>query len=122
MTLAARSYPRPIHHLRVESKRMWEEVSALTSVATLVVIAATAVAALVQLRHLRSANALAAIFGFMDKWMTREFQEKLSYIFGELDERLRDERYRRELMRVPPDTITHPEVSVLSFWDQVSSV
>lgn len=45
----------------------WEEISALSAVGTLVVITATAIAALVQLRHMQNANALNAIFGFMDK-------------------------------------------------------
>jgi hypothetical protein len=73
-----------------------EYVTALASVGTLVVIAATALAAFVQLRHLRTSNVLMVLNDFREAYERPEISaanEALSEVLA----RLQDPQSRREL-------------------------
>jgi len=87
--------------------------------ATFVVIAATAIAALIQLRHLRSGNQIVTLLSVADRRSTPEFRAAINYVFqGELDRKLQDPEYRKGLMRVPVDQVAHPEMWLLNSWEQ----
>jgi hypothetical protein len=101
----------------------WEEISALSTFGTLIVIAASAIAAVVQLRHMRSGNQISATLGLFDKWAGPEARRLQAYVFsGEVDKKLEDPAYRAGLMRVPVDRVAYPEVSYLDFWEAVSTL
>jgi hypothetical protein len=53
----------------------WETISAIASAATFVVIAVSAAAALVQLRHLRTSNQMSAMFEYERLLLTEEFMQ-----------------------------------------------
>jgi len=73
----------------------------LASVGTFVVIGATAIAAMVQLRHMRAGNQIAAIMKLDSLLTTAEFRQARRFLQDELPQRLRDPEYRAELQRVP---------------------
>ena len=101
----------------------WEEISALSTFGTLVVIAASAIAAVVQLRHMRSGNQINVSLGLMERWATPEYRGLLNYVSsGELDQKLKDPQYRKSLMRVPADRLAHPEIALLDFWENIGSL
>jgi hypothetical protein len=100
----------------------WEAISALATVGTFVVITATAIAALVQLRHLHAANQINAVLGLMAGWATPEYRQLLNYVSQQLDEKLKDPAYRASLMRIPADRIAHPELAVLDGWEQLGGL
>ena len=101
----------------------WEEISALSTFGTLIVIAASAVAAVFQLRHMRSSNQINSSMGLAERWSTPEYRELIRYAFsGELEERLKDPRYRESLTRGAGDRIAHPEISLLDFWEFFGSL
>ncbi|MDQ2680235.1 MAG: hypothetical protein M3Y21_04315 [Candidatus Eremiobacteraeota bacterium] len=54
-----------------------EQISAAASVATVVVIAATAIAALIQLRHMSAGNQLDAILSLEADFRSAQVQEAL---------------------------------------------
>ena len=96
-----------------------EWLSTFFSGATFVVIAATAIAALIQLRHMRAGNQITTLLNITERRATPEFRAIINYVFqGELDRRLQDPEYRRGLMRVPIDQNAHPEVQLLNSWEQ----
>jgi len=96
----------------------WEEVAALSAFGTLIVIAASAVAAIIQIRHMRSSNQMTSSLGLVERWATPEYRELINYITsGELEERLKDPNYRKSLARVPGDRLAHPEIVLLDFWE-----
>ncbi|MBV8459566.1 MAG: hypothetical protein JO009_01620, partial [Candidatus Eremiobacteraeota bacterium] len=98
----------------------WEEVSAVSTFITMIIIAASAVAAVMQLRHMRAGNAIAGFLGFMDRWASPEARERQAYVFGgELERRLADPAYRAGLMQVQGDRRTHPELEYLDFWESL---
>jgi hypothetical protein len=68
-----------------------------TSTGTFVVIAATAAAALIQLRHMRGNNQIAAAIAINQVIESSEFQTARRFVRESLVERLRDIDYRREL-------------------------
>jgi hypothetical protein len=61
-----------------------ELISALASVGTFVVIAASALAAIIQLRHLRSSNQISAINGIQELFESNEFRCARRFIQDEL--------------------------------------
>lgn len=98
----------------------WEALSAISTFLTLVVIGATALAAVGQLRHMRAANAINGFLGIMSRWATPQARTVQNYVFsGELARRLQDRVYREELMRGQADRLTHPEMEYLDFWESL---
>src|SRR5215472_14260811 len=65
-----------------------ELVNALAAVGTFVVIAVTALAALIQLRHLRSSNQLAGLLQTVNVFGDPEFQRKLAWLHDEFPTRV----------------------------------
>lgn len=101
----------------------WEEISALSTFGTLLVIAASAIAAVVQLRHMRSGNQINATLGLFDKWAGPEARKLQAYVFsGEVEKKLEDPAYRAGLMRMPIDRVAYPEVSYIDFWESLGSM
>lgn len=74
-----------------------ELLGALSSLGTFIVIAATAVAALIQLRHLRSNNQIATMARLETLDASPEVQASKMFIFSELPERMKDPGFRKLL-------------------------
>jgi hypothetical protein len=100
------------------STELW---STIFAGATFVVIGATAVAALIQLRHLRASNQLTALLTLMQMWNTPDLQEHIRYMRGELQGKLKDPNFLAEFRRGPVSRAEHPEFLVADFWEQVGS-
>ena len=64
---------------------------------TFVVIAATAIAALVQLRHARGSNQIAAIAELLEAENTPQFGEASRFVMTELPTKLKDPEFRYQL-------------------------
>ena len=74
-----------------------ELLNALASFGTFVVIAATAIAAVVQLRHARSSNQIAALNELRDSSATDRFEAAQSFVIVGLRDIITDPRFRYEL-------------------------
>jgi hypothetical protein len=98
-----------------------EEITALASLGTFVVIAVTAIAAVIQLRHNRAANQLAGVLEYIKLWETEAIQQANVFIQGELEEKLRDPVYRRELFQQSVGRTGHPELIVADWCEQAGS-
>ena len=64
---------------------------------TFIVIAATAIAALVQLRHARGSNQIAAIAELLSEENTPQFAEAVRFVTTELPTKLKDPEFRYQL-------------------------
>jgi hypothetical protein len=96
-----------------------ELVNALAAVGTFVVIAVTAVAALIQLRHLRSGNQLAGLLQTVNVFGDPEFQRKLAWLRDEFPSKMKDTSFLAELRQ--PGSISrtqHPELAIADLWEQ----
>lgn len=67
-----------------------EWLTAIATAGTFVVIAASAVAALIQLQHIRGSNQIAAMTEFRETMESEEFQRAQRFVSFELPERLKD--------------------------------
>lgn len=74
-------------------------LAAAASLATFVVIAASAIAAIVQLRHVYNSNQLAFFNDFRHETETPEFRAAISFIIYEYPQRVQDPAFRDALMR-----------------------
>lgn len=75
-----------------------ELLNTLGTLATFVVIAATAIAAIVQLRHARSSNHIAALNELRETRETPHFQAANQFVSGQLSEQLQDPAFRHQLV------------------------
>ncbi len=95
--------------------------AAFAQVATFVVIAATAAASLVQLRHLRAANQVAAVRTLLEEYEGAELRDAFHFVRTELARRLEDPVFREELLTGRYDRFRHPEITICNFFDKWGS-
>lgn len=98
-----------------------EYLAAYASIGTFVVVAVTAIAAIVQLRHIRGANQLAGFIDLAKVWDSDAFQRAIAFVHDELPARLHDPAYRAELMRPEPDRRGHQELVVADMLERSGS-
>ncbi|MGZ3498585.1 MAG: DUF4760 domain-containing protein [Vulcanimicrobiaceae bacterium] len=98
-----------------------ESLSTAAAVATFFVIAATAVAALIQLRHLRISNQLNGLLTFLQLLQSAEMRELLNFVRHDLAGRLDDPTFLSELQERPVNRAKHPELYVCQFFDHIGS-
>ena len=99
----------------------FESLSVAVSVATLLVVAAAAVAAIVQLRHLRASNQLAGLLEIMNQWNIPAVQVALAEL-QRVPDKLADPEYEA-IVRTPgaADRAQHPEFLALDLWEQIGT-
>lgn len=78
-----------------------EWVTAVSALGTLLVIAASAIAGLIQLRHMRGSNQIAALTEFRETMESDKFQEAQSFVSFELPKRLTDPVERVKATTLP---------------------
>ncbi len=99
-----------------------EALSTAAAVGTFLVIAATAIAALVQLRHLRVSNQLEALLAILSLPYDPVLNESFQFVSHELEARMRDPEFRRELEKPQPDRKVHRELQVCDYYERLGSI
>jgi len=98
-------------------------IGTVASVGTFLVIGATAVAAAIQLRHMRASNQLGALLDLEREFRAQNLQDSFRFVEHELADRLRDRSYRAELERIGfIDARRHQEINVLNWFDEMGAV
>jgi hypothetical protein len=100
------------------SLELW---STIFSGATFVVIAATATAAVIQLRHMRSGNQLNALLTVMRMWQEPEMQNHIRYARTTLQQKMKDPAFMAEFEHGGTSRVDHPELLVADFWEQTGT-
>jgi hypothetical protein len=75
-----------------------ELVNTFGTLGTFIVIAATATAAIVQLRHMRGSNQITALNELRETMETPDFQAASHFVGAELPAKLRDPAFRYQLV------------------------
>jgi hypothetical protein len=97
-------------------------ITALATLGTVVVIGASAVAALIQLRHMRASNELEAVLALQDDFQSPELQAALEYVQRQLPLQLEEESYRNELAALGYVSIErHPELLACNWFTQMGT-
>jgi hypothetical protein len=98
-------------------------IAALAQVGTLIVILISVAAALIQLRHIRAGNQLQALLALERDFREPKLQAALSYIQGELPQRLEDPAYRRALETIGyVDPELHPEMIACNWLNEMGTL
>jgi len=99
-----------------------ETVGLILAAVTLLVIGASAVAAIVQLRHLRASNQLSALLEIMNQWNQPALQAAYGEFAGTMSRRISDPEYVT-LLESPSfiDREKHPEFLIFDLWEQVGT-
>jgi hypothetical protein len=100
-----------------------EVLNTIGAVGTFLVIGATAIAAIVQLRHMRAANQLDAVLSLERDFRGPELQEAFRYVQRELPFKLRNPEYRAELEAIGfLDERTHLEVKACNWFNEMGTL
>lgn len=99
----------------------YEAIGAISALGTLLVIAATAVAALVQLRHLRRSNQLTGLLSVLKLFQDPHFHQLIDFVRSELPERMKDPEFVAGLEATPVDRKRHPELHVADMYEEIGS-
>jgi hypothetical protein len=98
----------------------FEAVNSAAAVATFLVIAATAIAAILQLRHVRAGNQLASLLAITKREQQADFESHLHFVRTELTHKLDESNYRAGLDIVGlVDRTQHPELHVIAWFEQI---
>jgi hypothetical protein len=98
-------------------------VSALAESGTLIVICASVIAALIQLRHIRAGNQLQALLSLERDFRGPAMQSALRYVQEELPAKLEDPAYRRELETIGfIDPGLHPEMVACNWLNEMGTL
>ena len=89
--------------------------------ATFVVIMLTAIAALVQLRHLRTSNQIGTMVALMEIWQGPELQQHYHYLLKEFPKKLADPSFVATFRTDGLSREEHPELLVADFWEQIGT-
>ena len=98
-----------------------ETLNFVLSAATLLVVGAAALAAIVQLRHLRQSNQINALLAILNQWNQPALLQ--AYVeFSRIPAKLADPKYI-ELLDTPGslDRGSHQELLICDFWEQVGT-
>jgi hypothetical protein len=96
-------------------------IAILLSAATLVVIAAASVAAIVQLRYLRAGNHLSALLEILNQWNLPAVQLALTELRA-IPEKMKDPQYVAALQAPGPrERSQYPEFLALDLWEQIGT-
>jgi len=98
-----------------------EAWSTLASVGTFVVIAVTAIAAFVQLRHVRRSNQLAGLQSVFGMVVEPSVRDLVNYVRHDLADRMNDANFRAGLLKVPIDRREHPELYLCDIYNHIGS-
>jgi len=102
---------------------MLELITTLCNVATLIILACGAIAAIVQLRHVRIGKELAALLAAEARFAEPDLQSALLYVQAELTAKLARPDYRSELAaRGYIDPQRHPEMAVCNWFNEMGTL
>ncbi|MDQ6767177.1 MAG: hypothetical protein M3Z41_05155 [Candidatus Eremiobacteraeota bacterium] len=94
-----------------------EWLSTLASIGTFLVIGATAIAAVIQLRHLRDSNQFSSMLAVIERQEHPDFIRDVDFVVNELQRKLADAAYRKSLEHVPSKRQEHPEMRVSDWYE-----
>lgn len=100
-----------------------ELLNTLAQLGSFVVFTATAIAALIQIKHLRASNELDAFLHLSDALRQPALREAFRYVQTDLANELEEPAYRGELARIGfIDARVHPEIDACNWFDEVGTL
>lgn len=98
-----------------------EAWSTIASVGTFVVVAATAIAACIQLGHIQRGNQVAGLESVFNMLQDPGVRDLINYVRHDLAEQMKDEAYIKSLVSTPVDRRKHPELYLCDMYNHIGS-
>lgn len=99
-----------------------ELLTAFATLGSVLVIGASAAAALIQLRHMRASNELEALLSLQKDFQSPPVQSALHYVQEHLPRELAEEQYRNELAAIGFISVErHPELLACNWFTQMGT-
>lgn len=98
-----------------------ELINTLATCATFLVIMASAIAALLQLRHLRAGNDLQGLLKVLETAYQPAIQEAFDFLSHDFPEKMKDPAFRQELLEHPIDSHVHKELIAMEYYERIGS-
>jgi len=98
-----------------------EVVNTAAALGTFVVIAATAIAAVIQLRHLRASNDLQGLLKVLEMAYQPAIQDAFDFLTHDFPDKMKDEAFRHELEIDPIDSHVHKELIACEYYERLGS-
>ena len=100
------------------SLELWNTIAAW---GTLLVISATATAAIFQLRHMRAGNDLQGLLKVLEMAYEPAVQEAFDYVTAVYPKRAADPAYLLDLQNDPVDSVVHKEFIACEYYERLGS-
>jgi len=97
---------------------LWNTIAAW---GTLLVITATAIAAIFQLRHMRASNDLEGLLKVLEMAYEPVVQDAFDYLTSDFCLKIEDPNYLSELERDPVDSRVHKELIACEYYERLGS-
>lgn len=91
------------------------------AVGTFVVITITAIAAFIQLHHLRASNQLSAMLKLLELEQSPALEDRFHFVRTQLAAKMKDPDFRASLDERPVDRTLHPERHVIAWFEHIGS-
>lgn len=98
-----------------------ETLNSAAAIGTFLVITATAVAAVIQLGHIRRSNQLSGLLTAFQILQNPDLRDLINFVRHDLRERMTDETFRRGLLEIPIDRAKHPELYLCDIYQHIGS-
>ena len=99
-----------------------ELINTLAAVGTFVVISATGIAALVQLRHLRKSNELQGLMTVLTLNYETAVQDAFRFLTHDFPSKMKDPSFRQQLdTDGPVDRLVHKELEICDYFERIGS-
>jgi hypothetical protein len=100
------------------SLEAWTTVAA---VGTFVVITITAIAAFIQLHHLRASNQLSAMLKLLELEQSSALEDRFHFVRTQLAAKMRDPDFQASLGERPIDRTLHPERHIIAWFEHIGA-
>src|SRR5579859_4033033 len=98
-----------------------EAWTTFAAVGTFVVITITAVAAFIQLHHLRASNQLSAMLKLLELEQSPALEERFHFVRTQLASKMKDPDFLASLDDTPVDRTLHPERHVIAWFEHIGA-
>ena len=98
-----------------------ELLNTIASFGADIMILGTALAAVIQLRHLRNANDLQGLLKVLEMAYEPAIQEAFDFLTHDFPEKMKDPAFRNELLIHPVDSHTHKELIAMEYYERLGS-
>ncbi len=99
----------------------FEAWTTIAAVGTFVVITITAVAAFIQLHHLRASNQLSAMLKLLELEQSPALEERFHFVRTQLAAKMKDPDFLASLDEKPVDRTLHPERHVIAWFEHIGA-